>query len=76
MNVMGNGNGNAPWWAKASLLSFVVLYLLGAVPGLKSPMDRIIDSFDKGTAAIVAAVHARDDKIERLIEAVSCPHRP
>jgi hypothetical protein len=76
-NVGGNGNG--PWWVKlfaqVGVLGFLVLYLLGAIPGVRSPMDRVLDSFDKGIAAIILAVQSRDDKIERLIESVS-PCRP
>jgi hypothetical protein len=73
------GNGNGPWWvrlfAQVGVLGFLVLYLLGAIPGVRSPMDRIIESFDRGIAAFIRAVESRDDKIERMIDALG-PCRP
>lgn len=46
--LSGNLNGNGlPPWAKISVVGFLMLmiaYLLGALPGMKSPIDRIVEA--------------------------------
>lgn len=40
-------NGHLPGWAKAGVvgvLAFISLFVLGAVPGMRSPIDRILEA--------------------------------
>lgn len=52
-------NERLPVWARVStlaMLSFLVLYLLGAVPGMSSPIDRILGKLEAHDASTQEAV--------------------
>ena len=68
----GNGNGApSPWWARLlerfGLFAFLVLFLLGAIPGLHSPIDRILEGVER--LIVVINEHeamARTERRERF----------
>jgi len=51
-------NNGGPWWSRLllnyGLSSLLVLYLLGMLPGLKSPIDRILDRIESHDINVVA----------------------
>lgn len=71
---MTNNNGG-PWWVKtvinAGVMGFLLAYMLGAVPGMKSPIDRLTDAIaahDKGAAMALAELVQLHKDILRVTE--------
>lgn len=52
----GNGSKNVPWWVSLigtiGVPGFIALYVLGAVPGLPSPIDRAITRMEQATDTV------------------------
>lgn len=65
-----NGNGYliGPWWARLAATvgapTVIVLYLLGAVPGLRSPIDRILENGDRNAERIAGALKDLGARLE------------
>jgi hypothetical protein len=70
---LSNGNGASKWKdvTQFGILGFLVLHLLGAIPGVPSPIDKAMASMDKNIQTLVAAMNSREDKIVQLIGAIS-----
>lgn len=61
-----------PWWARLGITYGVpfllVMYLLGmfdGVPGIKSPITRLSDSFNAATMAQVEVIKGLKDSVDR-----------
>jgi hypothetical protein len=63
-------NGSWKDITQFGILGFLVLHLLGAIPGIPSPIDKAMSSMDKNIQALVVAMQSREDKIVALIAAL------
>jgi hypothetical protein len=70
---VSNGNSTSSWKdiTQFGILGFLVLHLLGAIPGIPSPVDKALATMDKNIQALVIAMNSREDKIVQLIGAIS-----
>lgn len=58
MGDNGNGNKDMPWWIKAVSMvgvpTIISFYLLGIIPGVRSPFDKVADEFKAAAQAMNA----------------------
>lgn len=65
-------NGLTPW-AKVSVVGFMmllVLYLLGALPGVKSPIDKIVEAVQRNSSLLEAHIESTEHSLRLICKGV------